>query len=81
MAITKNLTRYPQLNLSLVYGEQSRLPFYYRKLSVSIPDVKTVMKLLDNSETLGIDKKSLSWIEGFIVKPTLTHYWVNTRTL
>lgn len=32
----------PQLNLLLLYGEASNLPFYYRKLAGNIPDVKTV---------------------------------------
>lgn len=30
-----------QINLSLHFGQQSRLPFYYRKLAGNIPDVKT----------------------------------------
>ena len=32
----------PQLNLLLVFGEESGLPFYYRKLAGNIPDSKTV---------------------------------------
>ncbi|MEN2316363.1 IS1634 family transposase [Lacticaseibacillus paracasei] len=57
-----------QLNLLLVYGEQSGLPFYYRKLSGSIPDVKTVMKLLDDLEALDIDKTKLVMDRAFYSK-------------
>lgn len=31
-----------QINLALLFGEESGLLFYYRKLSGNIPDVKTV---------------------------------------
>jgi hypothetical protein len=57
-----------QLNLLLVFGERSGLPFYYRKLSGSIPDVKTVVKLLDDLEALGIDKAKLVMDRGFYSK-------------
>ena len=36
----------PQLNLALVFGEESRLPFYYRKLAGNITDVTTLKVLL-----------------------------------
>jgi len=38
--------RLPQINLALVFGEKSSLPFYYRKLAGNIPDVSTVKNLL-----------------------------------
>ena len=47
----------PQINLSLLFGQQSSLPFYYRKLPGNIPDVKTLRKLLSDMNTLGYDKK------------------------
>lgn len=47
----------PQINLTLLFGQQSRLPFYYRKLAGNIPDVKTLRKLLADMNTLGYDKK------------------------
>jgi transposase len=55
----------PQLNLALVFGEESRLPFYYRKLSGNIPDVKTVKVLLSDLEGIGIDKIKLVMDRGF----------------
>lgn len=57
-----------QLNLLLVYGEKSGLPFYYRKLSGSIPDVKTVVKLLDDLDILDIKKAKLVMDRGFYSK-------------
>ncbi|MDY6353075.1 MAG: transposase, partial [Lachnospiraceae bacterium] len=36
----------PQINLALLFGEKSGLPFYYRKLAGNIPDVKTVTELI-----------------------------------
>ena len=55
----------PQLNLALVYGEQSRLPFYYRKLAGNIPDVKTVKGLLADLSNLGLNKLKLVMDKGF----------------
>jgi len=36
----KDNDRLPQINLLLLFGEKSNLPFYYRKLAGNIPDVK-----------------------------------------
>lgn len=55
----------PQLNLALVFGEQSRLPFYYRKLAGNIPDVKTVKILLSDFDDLGLNKIKLVMDRGF----------------
>ena len=54
-----------QLNLSLLFGQQSRLPFYYRKLSGNIPDVKTLKKLLADMDTLGYEKVKVVLDRGF----------------
>jgi transposase len=55
----------PQLNLLLVFGEQSGLPFYYRKLAGNIPDSKTVKILLAELNVLGIRKVKLVMDRGF----------------
>ena len=39
----KDDDRLPQINLLLIFGQKSNLPFYYRKLAGNIPDVKTVV--------------------------------------
>lgn len=54
-----------QINLALLYGQQSGLPFYYRKLAGNIPDVKTVRTLLADLEHLGCQKIKLVMDRGF----------------
>jgi len=55
----------PQINLAMVFGESSNLPFYYRKLAGNIPDVKTVKHLLADLDTLGFTKVKLAMDRGF----------------
>lgn len=57
--------RLPQINLALVFGEESNLPFYYRKLAGNIPDVKTVKNLLADLDVLGFKKVKLVMDRGF----------------
>jgi len=54
-----------QINLTLLFGQQSRLPFYYRKLAGNIPDVKTLKKLLTDMSTLGYQKIKVVLDRGF----------------
>jgi transposase len=55
----------PQLNLALVFGEESNLPFYYRKLAGNIPDVKTLKEQLACFAGLGFSKVKLIMDRGF----------------
>ncbi|MDL2275667.1 IS1634 family transposase [Desulfosarcina sp. OttesenSCG-928-G10] len=55
----------PQLNLLLVFGEKSGLPFYYRKLAGNIPDAKTVKHLLADLNILGFGKTKVVMDRGF----------------
>ena len=55
----------PQINLALVFGEESRLPFYYRKLAGNIPDVKTIQELLRELDVLGYEKIKLVMDRGY----------------
>lgn len=55
----------PQLKLLLVFGEQSGLPFYYRKLAGNIPDSKTVKNFLVDLNVLGFRKVKLVMDRGF----------------
>ena len=57
--------RLPQLNLALVFGETSNLPFYYRKLAGNIPDAKTLKFLLNELDVLGFSKVKLVMDRGF----------------
>ncbi len=54
-----------QLNLAIIFGEESNLPFYYRKLSGNIPDSKTIQHLLADLGNLGFSKVKLVMDRGF----------------
>lgn len=55
----------PQINLLLVFGEKSGLPFYYRKLAGNIPDSKTVKHLLEDLDLLGFGRTKFVMDRGF----------------
>ena len=61
----KDSEELPQINLALLFGEKSGLPFYYRKLPGNVPDVKTVVSLLKETRVLGIEKMNLVFDRGF----------------
>ena len=53
-----------QLNLALLFGEESGFPFCYRKLPGNISDVKTVRKLLADFARFGFGKVKLVMDRG-----------------
>ena len=55
----------PQINLALLFGENSGLPFYYRKMAGNIPDVKTVRELIRELDILGYEKIKLVMDRGY----------------
>jgi|LSQX01.1.fsa_nt_gb transposase len=57
--------RLPQINLLLLFGETSGLPFYYRSLAGNIPDVKTVKHLISQLDVLGYEKVKLVMDRGY----------------
>ena len=61
----------PQINLAIVFGESSNLPFYYRKLSGNIPDVHTVKQLLRDLRQMGTPKVKLVMDRGFYSKANI----------
>lgn len=61
----KDGDKLPQINLALVFGEESGLPFYYRKLAGNIPDVKTIRELLSELDVLGYEKVKLVMDRGY----------------
>lgn len=61
----KENDRLAQINLAIVFGEKSNLPFYYRQLAGNIPDSKTVKHLLADLNVLGIAKVKLVMDRGF----------------
>ncbi len=63
--VNKDHDPLPQINLALLFGETSNLPFYYRKLAGNIPDVKTITHLLADMDVLGFNKVNLVMDRGF----------------
>jgi transposase len=55
----------PQMNLALLFGEQSNLPFYYRKLSGNISDVQTLKNLLAELDFFSYKRIKLVMDRGF----------------
>jgi hypothetical protein len=54
-----------QINLALLYGEESQLPFFYRKLAGNITDVSTVKQLLRDIKFLDCKKVKMVMDRGF----------------
>lgn len=61
----KENDRLPQLNIAMIFGEKSNLPFYYRQLPGNVPDSKTIRNLLADLNLLGIGKVKLVMDRGF----------------
>ena len=68
-----------QLNLAIVYGESSNLPFYYRKLAGNIPDSKTLTHLLADLNQLGFPKVKLVMDRGFYSKENISSLYEEHR--
>lgn len=73
----KENDKLPQLNLLLVFGEKSGLPFYYRKLSGNIPDVKTVKHLLTELDILDFGKAKFVMDRGFYSENNINALYQN----
>lgn len=63
--------RLPQINLLLLFGQKSHLPFYFRKLSGNDPDVKTILPLLCELRQLTGTKVKLLTDRGFYSKSNI----------
>ena len=61
----KENAKMAHLNVALIFGEKSKIPFYYRKLAGNISDVLTVKNLLADFKQLGFDKMKLIMDRGF----------------
>jgi Transposase len=73
----KDHEQLPQINLALLFGEESNLPFYYRKLAGNIPDVKTVKNLLADIDFFGFDKIKLVMDRGFYSEANINDLYQN----
>ncbi|MCC3359735.1 transposase, partial [Bacillus sp. REN16] len=67
----KEHDRLPQINLALLFGEQSGLPFYYRKLPGNLSDVKTVKQLVKEFNVMGYKKIKIVFDRGFYSKDNI----------
>lgn len=67
----KEHDRLPQINLALLFGEESGLPFYYRKLPGNITDVKTVKQLMHEFNVMGYKKVNVILDRGFYSKKNI----------
>ena len=67
----------PQINLALLFGEESNLPFYYRKLAGHISDVTTITHLLADIGAMGFDKVKLVMDKGFYSEDNINNLYRN----
>ncbi len=67
----------PQINLALLFGEESGLPFYYRKLPGNISDVKTVKQLMHEFDVMGYRKVNVILDRGFYSKKNINELYKN----
>ncbi|MDO9528993.1 MAG: IS1634 family transposase [Syntrophales bacterium] len=75
--VNKDHDPLPQINIALLFGEKSNLPFYYRKLAGNIPDVKTVKNLLADIDFFGFDKIKLVMDRGFYSEANINDLYQN----
>ena len=73
----KEDVRLPQINLALLFGEESGLPFYYCKLPRHVTDVKTVRQLMQEFHIMGYKKVSVVLDRGFYSKRNVDHPYQN----
>jgi transposase, IS4 family len=65
------------LKLALVFGKDSNLPFYYRKLGGNIPDSKTIRRFLEELDILGYSKVKLIMDRGFFSEYNINSLFQN----
>ena len=75
--VNKEHDRLPQINLALLFGEKSGLPFYYRKLPGNITDVKTVKQLMHEFDVMGYKKVNVILDRGFYSKDNIDALYKN----
>jgi len=73
----KENDRLPQINLALLFGEESGLPFYYRKLPGNITDVKTIKQLMHEFDVMGYQKVNVILDRGFYSKSNIDELYKN----
>ena len=67
----KDFDPLPQVNLLLVFGEESYLPFFYRKIAGNVPDAATVRVCLDELGLSGYSGLKLVKDRGFFTSKNI----------
>ena len=73
----KDLEELTQLNLAMVFGEESMLPVYYRKLPGNISDVSTMKKLLIDMSFMNLKKMKFVLDRGFFSAANINELYRN----
>jgi transposase len=61
----KGLIPLPQINLAVLVGQNSGLPFHFRHMAGNIADVSTVIKLIDDVSAMDLGKARVVCDRGF----------------
>jgi transposase len=71
----RNKDRIPlaQINVAVLIGEQSQLPFYFRHYAGNISDVSTVEKLIDDVNCMNAGKARVACDRGFWSARNINH--------
>lgn len=72
----KDHDKLPQINLAILYGEDSCLPFYYRKLAGNISDVSTIKQMLRDMDFLGCKRIKFVMDRGFYSEKNVTDFFI-----
>jgi transposase len=75
--VNKEDDHLPQINLALLFGEESNLPFYYRKLPGNITDVTTAKNLIADMSFLEYKKIKLVMDRGFYSEDNINALYQN----
>ena len=65
----------PQINFALVYGEKSKLPFYYKKHPGNMPESKTIKNLLAELMDMGLTKVKLLTDRGCYSEANINEFY------
>jgi transposase len=63
--------RLPQINLALLFGQESGLPVYYRRMPGNISDVSTLKATMKSLDYLGIKSVRFVLDRGFYSRPNV----------
>ena len=65
----------PQINFAMVYGEKSKLPFYYKKLPGNVPESKALKNFLAELLDMGLTKVKLLTDRGCYSEANINEFY------